>query len=232
MALPVPLRNGLAELILDAFDDASARAVLRDLERAGGGAAALAGPAALAAAVGTAGPGRPDLLAAPGEHRAALADRARRGGRAVEASREAPRELLPRLLARAAALADERLFFEVHELLEPAWLEAAEPLRTALQGLIQIAVALHHLEHGNRAGARSLLGEGRRKLEVTAGALPLDAGGWLAGLGAAEDALDRGRDPGPVPPWPRPRQPAGPASRPPGGTRAGARREEGAWRSS
>jgi hypothetical protein len=61
------------------------------------------------------------------------------------------------LLERAAALANHGLFFEVHELLEPVWFRASEPARTALQGLIQVAVAFHHLENGNLEGARSLL---------------------------------------------------------------------------
>jgi hypothetical protein len=238
MVLPVRLRNGLAELILDAFDDAAARAALRTLAQAAAGGDAIAPEGAdrleALGLVHAAAPGRLRLRDAHREHRAALADHARRGTRATEAAGAGPGKPLPRLLARAAALADAGLYFEVHELLEPAWLRAAEPLRTALQGLIQVAVALHHLEHGNREGARSLLDEGRRKLAATAGALPLDAGGWLAAVAAAAAALGRGDEPGPLPPWPGPREPARPAAaaRPAGGAGAPTGREEQGWRCS
>ena len=81
---------------------------------------------------------------------------------------------MTRLLDRAAALANHGLFFEVHELLEPVWFRATEPARTALQGLIQIAVGFHHLENGNREGARSLLVLGLAKTADAGAILPLD----------------------------------------------------------
>src|SRR5205085_9337915 len=68
-------------------------------------------------------------------------------------------------LRRAIALFGAGLYFEVHEELEPVWRRAAGPARVALQGLIQIAVALHHAERGNVAGARRLLAAGRAKVE-------------------------------------------------------------------
>jgi predicted metal-dependent hydrolase len=61
-------------------------------------------------------------------------------------------------------LFDGRLYFEVHELLEPYWLHAAGGEREALQGLIQVAVGFHHLGNGNGAGARALLHDGAGKL--------------------------------------------------------------------
>lgn len=67
-------------------------------------------------------------------------------------------------LCVAAALFNEELFFEVHEVLEPYWARAEGELRSFLQGLIQIAVGLHHRAHGNWRGARALLGEGTAKL--------------------------------------------------------------------
>ena len=95
------------------------------------------------------------------------------------------------LLDRAAALANQGLFFEVHELLEPGWFRAAEPERTALQGLIQVAVGFHHLENGNRDGGRSLLALGVAKLSQAGSALPLDLAGWLPRL---REALARVRE--------------------------------------
>ena len=59
---------------------------------------------------------------------------------------------------------DGRLYFEVHELLEPYWLRAAGRGRETLQGLIQVAVGFHHLSNGNGGGARALLHDGAAKL--------------------------------------------------------------------
>src|SRR5215467_14165579 len=55
-------------------------------------------------------------------------------------------------------------FFEAHESLEDVWREAPEPERKFLQGLIQIAVALHHHSTGNVVGARSVLARARKNL--------------------------------------------------------------------
>jgi len=51
-------------------------------------------------------------------------------------------------------------FFEAHEVLEDVWRAAPELDRKFLQGLIQIAVALHHHSTGNLVGCRSLLKRG------------------------------------------------------------------------
>jgi len=57
-------------------------------------------------------------------------------------------------------------FFLAHEHWECAWLRAAEPDKTFLQSLIQIAAAMHHFERGNRTGAASLLARSLRRLEA------------------------------------------------------------------
>jgi predicted metal-dependent hydrolase len=67
-------------------------------------------------------------------------------------------------VAVAARLFDAQLYFEVHELLEPFWLRAEGDERTALQGIIQVAVGLHHLSNANVSGARALLADGAAKL--------------------------------------------------------------------
>ena len=69
-----------------------------------------------------------------------------------------------RAIEEAACLFNEGLFFEVHEVLEAVWLKLGERPRPLLQGLIQIAVAFHHLENGNLKGALSLLREGGEKV--------------------------------------------------------------------
>jgi predicted metal-dependent hydrolase len=48
-------------------------------------------------------------------------------------------------------------YFEAHEVLEDVWRAASGPEKKFLQGLIQVAVALHHHSNGNVVGARSLL---------------------------------------------------------------------------
>lgn len=55
-------------------------------------------------------------------------------------------------------------FFEAHEVWEELWLAAAEPEKTFLQGLIQVAAAFHHRARGNARGAQSLLAAGIAKL--------------------------------------------------------------------
>ena len=56
-------------------------------------------------------------------------------------------------------------FFDAHEVLEDVWRPSTEPERKFLQGLIQVAVALHHHSKGNSAGATSLLRRAARNLE-------------------------------------------------------------------
>jgi hypothetical protein len=58
------------------------------------------------------------------------------------------------------------LFFEYHELLEDHWRAETGDRKRFLQGLIQVAVGLHHWEHGNDRGATTLLREGAERLAV------------------------------------------------------------------
>ncbi len=59
---------------------------------------------------------------------------------------------------------NSRRFFEAHEIWEEIWLVEAEPEKTFLQGLIQLAAAYHHYERGNPDGTESLLASGIVKL--------------------------------------------------------------------
>jgi uncharacterized protein len=67
-------------------------------------------------------------------------------------------------LRKAALLFNHHLFFEVHEVLEAQWRVEHDPPRLFLQGLIQVAVAFHHLERRNFRGAVSLLHDGLEKI--------------------------------------------------------------------
>lgn len=103
-------------------------------------------------------------------------------------------------LHRSAALFDAGLYFEVHEELEALWRDVRGETRIVVQGLLQIAVALHHAEHGNVAGARRLLAAGREKIAPHA---PVWNGVAVAALLAELErfettCLDRG-EPTPAP---------------------------------
>ena len=56
-------------------------------------------------------------------------------------------------------------FFECHEAWEQVWNRSRGEEKLAIQGLIQAAVALLHLERGNREGAESLYAKARAKLD-------------------------------------------------------------------
>lgn len=62
-------------------------------------------------------------------------------------------------------LFNQRQFYACHDVFEALWHEAIEPDRTFLQGILQIAVGLHHLSNLNRRGAMILLGEGGARLQ-------------------------------------------------------------------
>ncbi len=57
------------------------------------------------------------------------------------------------------------LYFEAHEILEGEWSRLAKgPLRTFLQGIIQVSVGFHHGRRGGYSGAVNQLGKGLDKL--------------------------------------------------------------------
>ena len=55
-------------------------------------------------------------------------------------------------------------FYACHDTLEALWMESSEPTKSFYQGILQIAVAVYHLENCNWQGAVTLLGEGIRRL--------------------------------------------------------------------
>ena len=56
-------------------------------------------------------------------------------------------------------------YFEAHESWEEMWRQTGGPLKLFYQGLVQAAVGMHHLEHGNLNGARAQLQKSLSKLE-------------------------------------------------------------------
>ena len=69
-------------------------------------------------------------------------------------------------LAEGLSHYDAREYFIAHEAWETVWLEAHEPDKTFLQGLIQVTAAFHHLQRNNPLGAARLLHAALRRLEL------------------------------------------------------------------
>lgn len=67
------------------------------------------------------------------------------------------------LAAFMGAFAEGR-FFEAHEVLESFWVGYQGSDRDFYRGLIQAAVALHHLSVGNAVGARGVANRARKNL--------------------------------------------------------------------
>jgi predicted metal-dependent hydrolase len=92
-------------------------------------------------------------------------------------------------------------FYDAHEVLEDVWREERGPNKLFLQGLIQVAVALHHHSTGNVVGCRSLL----KRAALNLSSYPdnyfnLHLTPFRASISAWESALDQN---GPLPPFPK-----------------------------
>ena len=97
-------------------------------------------------------------------------------------------------------LFNQAAFFEAHEALEDVWRAAPQSEKKFLQGLIQVAVALHHHGNGNLAGARSVLRRAFRNLSLyPEGYGGIHSAGLLRTIAQWQRALDEGM---PVPALP------------------------------
>ena len=93
-------------------------------------------------------------------------------------------------LASGLACYRKQEFFEAHEHWEREWNRLTDPEKSFVQGLIQVTVAMHHLQHANRAGAASLLQRALRRFErcpecfggIDAARLAADVRAWLHAL--------------------------------------------------
>ena len=96
------------------------------------------------------------------------------------------------VLRKGSVLFNHKLFFEVHEVLEPEWMKEHGDVKSFLQGLIQIAVAFYHLGRRNLDGARSLLHEGLLKIIPHSPAfLGIELRDFIAGLEVCRQTLAR-----------------------------------------
>ncbi len=187
------LRDALAAVFVRAAaGDAAARDALREL--ASGSPPSRAGPALreLRAEDGAA------LFDADGSLREKFAglegyvrDRARRFAPALAWIEEDGVADDPIACARAAW--DAGLFFEVHELLEPVWMQEQGERRRLLQGLIMAGAALHHLTQDNFAGARGLLRAAAQRLNEASPEEPLDLARFGRELGELAALIENGQ---------------------------------------
>lgn len=85
-------------------------------------------------------------------------------------------------------------FYDAHEVLEDVWRPCRGEERRFLQGVIQVAVSLHHHSTGNHVGAASLLARALRNLDAYPEAyLGLDLGGFRQACRRWGEALQNGR---------------------------------------
>ncbi|MBZ5509539.1 MAG: DUF309 domain-containing protein [Acidobacteriia bacterium] len=94
---------------------------------------------------------------------------------------------------RGLTLFNAREYFDAHEVWEDVWRAAPVEEKKFLQGLIQVAVALHHHGRGNLDGARSLLARAQRNLQDYPDSF---AGVNLAAVRAAITQFQRALDTG------------------------------------
>ncbi|MDZ7992299.1 MAG: DUF309 domain-containing protein [Nostoc sp. EfeVER01] len=73
-------------------------------------------------------------------------------------------EIIPQEFWQGVEQFNSGEFYACHDTLEALWIEASEPEKSFYQGILQIAVALYHLENRNWRGAVILLGEGSNRL--------------------------------------------------------------------
>lgn len=125
-------------------------------------------------------------------------------------SRMAATDADARAFEEGCRLLEGGLGFEAHEVWEELWLRRGGACARYLQGLIQLAVALHHWQAGRHGPARRLLARARAKLETpgTAGEPEWPAAaaflGWADAVFAPlADRDARPQAPGAVPPVPR-----------------------------
>ena len=183
--MKVATRDALADLLLEALDDAAKAATVRGL--AADARTDTAGPPSRALAEKLRRALTPDFEA---DWPAVRAQLLQYGAVLEDWSGQARASALDVVLHKSALLFNHHLFFEVHEVLEPQWMQEQGEVKKFLQGLIQIAVAFYHLGRGNLAGARSLLHEGLIKISPHSPAhLGVELRDFIAGLEKCQQVI-------------------------------------------
>jgi CheY-like chemotaxis protein len=73
-------------------------------------------------------------------------------------------EIPPMGLLQGIEEFNRREFFECHESIEALWMEETRPIRLLYQGILQVGVALYHVQQGNWRGAMKVLARAMPKL--------------------------------------------------------------------
>ena len=94
--------------------------------------------------------------------------------------------------AHGIRLFNQRKFFDAHEVLEDVWRAAPVGEKKFLQGLIQLAVALHHHSTGNHVGAISVMKRAARNLSSNPAVHGIRVEPLLASIHQCSDCLERG----------------------------------------
>lgn len=183
--MKIATRDALADLLLEALDDAATAATVCGLAAEVRTAVAEPPPHALAGKLRSIL--TPDFEADWSAVRAKLLQY----GAVLEGwSGQAGAPALDIVLQKSVLLFNHHLFFEVHEVLEPQWMQEQGEVKKFLQGLIQIAVAFYHLGRGNLAGTRSLLHEGLLKISPHSPAcLGVELRDFIAGLEQCQQVI-------------------------------------------
>lgn len=67
-------------------------------------------------------------------------------------------------LTKGIELFNNEEFFECHEIVENLWLATSDEYKNFYKGIIQTAVALHHLRNENMSGAKKVYGTSQKYL--------------------------------------------------------------------
>ncbi len=103
-------------------------------------------------------------------------------------------------LLHGVELLNAQRFYDAHEVLEDVWRASPPETKRFYQGLVQIAVAMHHYSRSNLNGARSVHERACRNLaEAPEDFAALDIHGLRTQLAEWQACLQKGA---PQPPWP------------------------------
>lgn len=69
------------------------------------------------------------------------------------------------LFQHGLELLNQGSYFHAHDVLEEVWREVQGDDRLFYQGVVQVAIAMHHFSKNNQVGALSVLAKCRRNLE-------------------------------------------------------------------
>lgn len=101
------------------------------------------------------------------------------------------------LFQHGLELINQGSYFHAHDVLEEVWKEVRGDNRLFYQGVVQVAIAMHHFSKANMAGAQSVLAKARKNLEpYPSGFAGIDLGDLREQLAAWDSAMAAG---GPYP---------------------------------